>query len=343
MTTFGRPLSKDRDANHAPEDLPEAPRADAPTRALPRWPLFLIALPAAVAVWSGWVGLAALCGFGIVHPLPGLLDGFTINTSITLPIGVECYAAYAMGAWLTPGAPETARKFARRSAVGSLALGVLGQVAYHLLSAAHATRAPWPVVVLVSSLPVIVLGFGAALSHLLRSESGALLETTPTAVPEVHPEPAPVTHPESAPSALTDALPGTQPRAARTAARVRPKPNGRAKQADPVKLYAANLEVGTVPSLRRIKSEMHVGQDKAKAIHAELMEALKRRTRSGVTSGAPASLESTHPRRGHPPPEVSHVRSWQVPARTLLGRYRTVTRGPCTWVYLGQAELPGLS
>ena len=43
-----------------------------------------------------------------------------------------------------------------------------GQVVYHLLAAAHAARAPWPVVVLVSCLPVVTLGFGAALTHLLR-------------------------------------------------------------------------------------------------------------------------------------------------------------------------------
>lgn len=39
-------------------------------RPLPRWPLILIAMPAAVAVWSGWVGLGTLCGFGIVHRCP---------------------------------------------------------------------------------------------------------------------------------------------------------------------------------------------------------------------------------------------------------------------------------
>jgi DNA-directed RNA polymerase specialized sigma24 family protein len=131
--------------------------------------LWLIAAPAAVAVWSGWVGLGTLCGFGLVHPFPGIASGFVLNTAITLPVGVEAYGAYALGAWLHPGSPDTARKFARGSAVGALALGMAGQVIYHLLAAAHAARAPWPVVVLVSCLPVITLGCGAALTHLLRA------------------------------------------------------------------------------------------------------------------------------------------------------------------------------
>jgi hypothetical protein len=139
-----------------------------PARQLPRWPLFVIASPAAVAVWSGWVGLGSLCGFGVIHPLPGIWDALRLNTAITLPVGVEAYGAYALGAWLTPGTPGRARAFARRSAIGALVLGMLGQVVYHLLAAAHAKAAPWPVVVLVSCLPVVTLGFGAALTHLLR-------------------------------------------------------------------------------------------------------------------------------------------------------------------------------
>ena len=124
-----------------------------------------------MAVWSGWVGLGGMCGFGVVHPLPGIWDGLQLDTAITLPVGVEAYGAYALGAWLTPGTPERARSFARRSAIGALALGMLGQVVYHLLAAAGAARAPWPVVVLVSCLPVVTLGFGAALTHLLRGRA----------------------------------------------------------------------------------------------------------------------------------------------------------------------------
>jgi hypothetical protein len=83
-----------------------------------RWPLVLIAAPAAAAMWSGWVGLGSLCGFGIVHPLPGIVGGFELNTAITLPVGVEAYGALALGAWLTraPGRPLAGSPAGLRSA-----------------------------------------------------------------------------------------------------------------------------------------------------------------------------------------------------------------------------------
>ena len=83
---------------------------------IPRWPLALIAAPAAVAVWSGWVGLGGLCGFGVIHPLPGIVGGLSLNTAITLPVGVEAYGAYALGAWLAPG--ESFRPRPARSPAG---------------------------------------------------------------------------------------------------------------------------------------------------------------------------------------------------------------------------------
>lgn len=130
------------------------------------WPLVLLAAPAFVAIWSGWVGLGALTGFGAVHPLPGIADSFTINSAITLPIGVETYAAYALRVWLAGHGSTRARRFAKRSSIGSLVLGAAGQVAYHLMTAAHLSAAPWPITTAVACLPVVVLGFGAALAHL---------------------------------------------------------------------------------------------------------------------------------------------------------------------------------
>ncbi|MDP9798759.1 hypothetical protein J2S43_007271 [Catenuloplanes nepalensis] len=135
-------------------------------RAVPSWPVLILALPAFAAVWSGWVGLGEMTGFGVVHPLPGIADGFSLNTAITLPIGVETYAAYALRVWLSAQVSVRARRFAKWSAIGSLILGALGQVAYHHMEAAGITEAPWQITTVVACLPVAVLGMGAALAHL---------------------------------------------------------------------------------------------------------------------------------------------------------------------------------
>src|SRR5207249_5143586 len=70
-------------------------RAD---RAARSWPLLVLAAPAAAEVWSGWVGIAQMTGFGLVRPLPGIWPSPHLDTAITLPIGVEAYAAYALRA-----------------------------------------------------------------------------------------------------------------------------------------------------------------------------------------------------------------------------------------------------
>ncbi|MEV0570218.1 ABC transporter permease [Dactylosporangium sp. NPDC050588] len=146
-----------------------APPAPAARRKPRSWPVWVLALPAFVAIWSGWVGLGELTGFGVIHPLPGIADGFSINTAITLPIGVEAYAAYALAVWLSDAYGPAVRRFARWSAIGSLVFGCAGQVAYHLLSAAGVTSAPWWITTAVACLPVAVLGMGAALAHLIHA------------------------------------------------------------------------------------------------------------------------------------------------------------------------------
>ena len=144
------------------------------------WPVVVLALPAFVAIWSGWVGLGGLSGFGVMHPLPGIWDRLAVNTAITLPVGMETYAAFALRVWLSQGVSVRARWFAKRSAITALALGAAGQVAYHLMTAAAVTAAPWPITILVACLPVAVLGMGAALAHLLREPQ-----------PQPQPEPGP--------------------------------------------------------------------------------------------------------------------------------------------------------
>ena len=165
-----------------------ADRSPATGRAVRSWPVLVLAAPAAGEVWSGWVGIAQKTGFGLVHPLPGIWSSLHLDTAITLPVGVEAYAAYALRAWLArdPAISARTRRFAKWSAISSFALGMAGQVAYHLMAQAGMTRAPWAVTTFVSCLPVLVLGMGTALAHMLRADAEAVdaadRETGPPAV-----------------------------------------------------------------------------------------------------------------------------------------------------------------
>jgi hypothetical protein len=159
-------------------DLAASPAASAPDAGLEQpairsWPLLVLAVPAAVAIWSGWVGLGEMTGFGVIHPLPGIWDTLRINTAVTLPVGTEAYAAYALRALLARSRQVTGRTraFAGASVAVSLMLGMAGQVAYHLMAQAGITRAPWQITTIVSCLPVLVLGIGAALAHMLRADA----------------------------------------------------------------------------------------------------------------------------------------------------------------------------
>lgn len=253
-----------------------------------RWPLVLIAAPAAVAVWSGWVGLGQMCGFGLVTPLPGIV-AWHLNTAITLPVGVEAYGAYALGAWLAPGGvPAAARTFARGSAVGALLLGMLGQVIYHLLAAARAHRAPWPVVVLVACLPVVTLGFGAALTHLLRGpvragdpglsadRSGNAAGTGTSGTAGTSPQASGRTGTGDAGEPVRGTRPDRSARKPpdRSANRSGRKPANR--NGSPVsgeaaeREFAAEIASGQVPSLYQIRTRLHVGNERAKALRLHI-------------------------------------------------------------------------
>lgn len=168
LTPLRLPQENTPNGAEQPRTPPNSPERRDPPRY--PWPLVVIAAPAAVAVWSGWVGLGAMCGFGVVDLLPGIAD-LRINTAITLPVGIESYGAYALASWISGRGSARTRTFAFRSAIGALALGCLGQVAFHLLAAAGWAVAPWPVVMAVACLPVVTLSFAAALVHLKRADA----------------------------------------------------------------------------------------------------------------------------------------------------------------------------
>ena len=149
--------------------------------------------------------------------LPGIWSSLHLDTAVTLPVGVECYAAYALRAWLATGhaISDRTRRFAKRSAICSFALGMAGQVAFHLMDQDRITRAPWAITTLVSCLPVLVLGMGTALAHMLREDAAAAGHAQAGA-------PGPATH---VPPAWSPARPIRGP--------ARPEPAGPDRQGTP--------------------------------------------------------------------------------------------------------------
>lgn len=90
----------------------------------------------------------------------------------------------------------------------------------------------------------------------------------PTDTPTDAPEPAPTDTPRSAPGHAT--IPA--PRRAAKAAKAAP---GRGKATAPEMVFASDLAAGKLPSLRRIRTQLKVGQPKAQAIQAQLAESMK--------------------------------------------------------------------
>jgi hypothetical protein len=230
---------------------PDRSAATGPRSAVRSWPLLVLAAPAAAEVWSGWVGIAARTGFGLISPLPGIWPSLHIDTTITLPVGVEAYAAYALRAWLAPAGAvsQRTRRFARQSAIFSFALGGAGQVAYHLLEQAGITRAPWAVTTIVSCLPVLVLAMGTTLAHMLHGDAMATAPG-PGAPGDQHPD-------RSADQVRADQAPSAPDRADvpsdhGAAGRDRPHAPGTAKAGTgPDRLLAARLIAAGQPVSRR--------------------------------------------------------------------------------------------
>lgn len=239
------------------------------SRPIRTWPVWVLGAPAAVAIWSGWVGLGQMTGFGKIHPLPGTpLAGWEMDTAITLPIGMEVYAAYALWVWLSGHAPAAAARFARGSAIGALALGAAGQVAYHLMVAAGWSTAPWWITTAVACLPVAVLGMGAALRHLIHAGHTTAPEPALVYGPATPPITSPEVHSPAAGGAETtgSGAGGTPPAAPPRSRSTKPAKKATASpQADPLKqaeVYVkAALADGRTPSQRAAQAYMreHAG------------------------------------------------------------------------------------
>jgi len=260
-----------------------------PGRTVRSWPLLVLAAPAAAEVWSGWVGIAQKTGFGLVTPLPGIWPSLRLDTAITLPVGVEAYAAYALRAWLASDRAVSVRtrRFAKWSAIFSFALGMAGQIAYHLLAQAGAARAPWPITTIVSCLPVLVLAMGTTLAHMLRADTIERAPVSPAEGPATPRSTADRSGPAPDQAACGEARTGSDPPArtrmspyqdhCATERTTRPDPRAAQQRLEHARLIGRELSAAGKPVSRRaLRSNGVQGSNEtlnslARKINAELL------------------------------------------------------------------------
>ena len=148
---------------------PEATQASSQRDALFALGMAAVSLAAAISSYSGLASLADLAGWN--HRL-----------ALLLPLTIDAYAVTATRVWLSPKtAGRRARRWAKGNAIGAIATSVAGNAVSHA-AAAHVFTPTWPVVVMVSAIPSVVLGLITHLWH---------LRNTPDPVPATATVPAP--------------------------------------------------------------------------------------------------------------------------------------------------------
>lgn len=124
-----------------------------------------------------------------------------------------------------------------------LAAGISATLAANVAAGVHfgpvgAVVAAWPALALVGSYELLMLIIRSGASAEIRT-AGADLAAAPAGVPVSAPVPVPV-----------------------------PALNGHGTEAE--RLFADELAAGGVPSIRRIRAELHVGQERARQVQAHL-------------------------------------------------------------------------
>lgn len=98
---------------------------------------------------------------------------------------MDALALAATRVWLSDStAPDKARRYARRVAVGAILASLLGNAMYHAL-AAGLVQTSWTVVVVVGGVPPITLGVVTHLAALRKQVDAAVPQSVPgtTVVP----------------------------------------------------------------------------------------------------------------------------------------------------------------
>lgn len=232
-----------------------------------------VAIAAVILSFSALAGLGRLVGFGGGLPLNWLI-----------PLCVDAYGATATRIMVNARYSEHTRRHALVHAAAAIVISVAGNAIYHLIAARviDVGSAMWALVVAVSVIPPVALG---ALAHLMalcaRDTATARSIAVPTVVPAAVLEDMDGDLDEAADAESHEVIAAlrTPPPAAAVPAAVPaevheetgvpalPEPYLRA-----VEVFAEDLAQGKLPPVRRVKTELGCGQDRAKEVRAYLSE-----------------------------------------------------------------------
>ena len=229
-------------------------------RALTGLAVLAVAVIAAVVSFSHIESLALGHGQPLwdARLLPLSVDGLIVVSSLTLLTEARAQR----------GAPGLAR--------AGLDLGVVATLAANVAFGFHfgpvgAVISGWPAAGFIVSGEILVGQLRrAGVSPTREGVLGTVAATVPTDVPGDVPVDVPVTGHVDVPG---DGVPPVPAPRVRTVAsgRARRSAPGRVSKA-PERVFAAELERGELPSLRAIKTRMHVGTDRARFIRDQLAE-----------------------------------------------------------------------
>jgi len=150
-----------------------------------RWDRATVAGMAAPALAAAVLSFSALAGLARLAGVTGTAGAFRL--AWLLPIAIDAYAVTATRVWLRTATSDRTRLYARRNAIGAIALSVAGNAAFHGLSAAGVHRLTgggfaWLLVVAVSAVPPVILGLVGHLHALICADHTAHSEPAPTPV-----------------------------------------------------------------------------------------------------------------------------------------------------------------
>lgn len=243
----------------------------------------------AVAVVAGIVSFSHIEALALAH-------GYGTGTARLLPVSVDGLIVAASLACLTEA---RARGKASRLPRAGLVLGILATLAANVAAGAQfgivgGLVNAWPGIAFIVASEILLRMLRMASDVPSANKAAGTVAAVPTApvmppgtvpgtvLPSVPPD-TPVTvpsvpqgEPGDSPPAVPDDVPAVAP-----AASLRPVPARAPRRAPPGKpkaperVFAAQIEAGTLPSLRQVKERMHVGTDRARVIRGILAAMLQ--------------------------------------------------------------------